>query len=192
MTETCQNNNKLRRPHFAAPKILALLTWIWLAVALPCLSDVARSFHTWLLLGSSWLILAVACIILPLFLHGFLEDRSGRVWWLSAVVPVAVGLTLWFTDIGLSLRFALSKSSLDDYVANANREEMKFFQGSRRVGLFLVDGVEEYESAVFLYTSNGFLNRYGIAYVPSGINPPPRRFLIKNLSGHWYSFGWRF
>jgi hypothetical protein len=121
-----------------------------------------------------------------------LENWSGRAWCLTAVAPIAVGLILWFTDIGFSFRFALSKSALDDYVANANREEMKFWNDPRRVGLFLVDGVEEYEGAVFLYTSNGFLNRYGIAYVPSGQNPPPRRFLIKNLSGPWYTFGWHF
>jgi hypothetical protein len=60
------------------------------------------------------------------------------------------------------------------------------------VGLFLVEGIEEFQGAIFLYTSNGFINRYGIAYVPPGTELPPRRFLIKNLSGNWYSFGWRF
>jgi hypothetical protein len=120
--------------------------------------------------------------------------RGPRIWWLSAAVAGGFGIFLSFTTIGLQLRIALSESALTDYALQVVKNGGEFSHKPRPVGLFFVDGEEQYEGVVFLYTSQSFINREGVAYVPPGVNAPQQipRHRLRPLYGPWYICYWLF
>jgi hypothetical protein len=167
-------------------RILTVLAWLWLAVALPFLTDAGCDMFVALGLAASWAVLGIIwLVLLPV---GW---RTGWAWLLSAGVAGCLGLVFGLTNLGLVLRVALSESSLAGYAAEVQPD---FLHPPQRVGLFLVDGESTYDGIVFLYTSQGFLNREGLAYVPPGTELPAQipRHHLRHLYGPWYWACWRF
>ena len=77
-------------------RVLTVLAWLWLAVALPFLTDAGCNMFIGLGLAASWAVLAIIWLIL--LRVGW---RAGRGWWLSSWVAGGPGLVLAFTDLGL-------------------------------------------------------------------------------------------
>lgn len=172
-------------------KFLAVFAWLWLLAALPFVTDAACEFIASMLLAVTWMILAFAWLCGLLAAPFLFRSASARKWWFSAGLAGILGLLLAFTDVDFMLRVALSERALSAHVASVPPGTQNSIHPNRLVGLFLVDGTEESGGAVFLYTSSGFLDRYGVAYVPDGAIPPSH-LSMKHLFGPWYHFKWRF
>lgn len=184
MTEPAPRSSRRVRLH-------AILTGTWLLVALPFLTDAACNMFVGMALSAAWLVLAVAWLVLPIRPG---VTRDDMVWWACAANAGCLGLVLAFTNIGLIARIALSESSLIAHASHVAADGGDFLHDQQLVGLFLVDGEESYQGVVLMYTSQGFLNREGIAYVPPGTPVPtqiPRRRL-RHLFGCWYTCVWKF
>src|SRR5262249_33980231 len=167
-------------------RVLTVLAFLWLAVALPFLTDAGCNMFVGLGLAASRAVLGIIWLsFLPV---GW---RAGRRWWLSAGGAGCLGLGLGLTHVGLVGRVALSESSLEAYAAEVRPD---FLHPPRRVGLFLVDGESTQAGIVFLYTSQSFLNREGLAYVPPGTELPAQipRHHLRHLYGPWHWACWRF
>lgn len=172
-------------------RVHAILSGIWLLVAVPFLTDVACDMFVGMALSVVWLVLAVFWLVLPSTSPGM--TRRDMAWWACAANAGCLGLVLAFTDIGLITRIALCESSLIAYASEVASDGGELGHDSRRIGLFWVSGEETYQGAVLLYTSQAFLNREGIAYLPPGTSEPtqiPRR--LRHLYGCWYTCVWRF
>lgn len=168
----------------------AVLTWGWLIVALPFVTDAACNIFLVFLFSLAWLALAATWLAFAPSLRRFNGWPDLR-WWLSAGMAGLVGLVLAFTDIGLMARIALCEPALvrhaeDVRTAGGNDA----VHGFRPVGLFLVDGEEYVDGVLFLYTSHGFIDREGIAYFPAEKGKPPNvsRRRMRHLYGSWYWF----
>jgi hypothetical protein len=171
--------------------VLAAMAWLWLLAALPFLTDAACQFPVAGVLAITWMILALAWLCGLLLAQSVLRSSSARRWWLSAGLAGLLGLLLAFTDVGFLLRVAISERALNAYVAAVPAGTTNAIHSIRQVGLFLVDGTEESNGVVVLYTSSSFLDRQGVAFVPEGVIPP-QHLSMKHLFGPWYSFRWRF
>ena len=44
------------------------------------------------------------------------------------------------------------------------------------------------EGAVLLYTNDGFLDRYGLVYLPPGTEPPAHIRNVRRVLGRWHRF----
>ncbi len=172
-------------------RVLAAMTWLWFLAALPFLTDAACNFLMAGVLAISWMILALAWVCALLMRHSLLNSASARRWWLSAGLAGLLGLLLVYTDLGLLLRVALSERELNAYNAAVPSGTRNIIHSNRQVGLFLVDGTEEINGVVVLYTSSSFLDRHGVVFVPDGAIPPSD-LSTRHLFGPWYSFRWRF
>jgi hypothetical protein len=87
---------------------------------------------------------------------------------------------------------ALSRPWLEDYARSVPPGTSESMHDPRWVGLFLVDGTEEHQGAVVLYTSHSWINRHGVMYDPSGAQRPPKFRNVAPLVGDWYRFEWKF
>jgi hypothetical protein len=173
-------------------RILAALAWLWLVVALPFITDAACNIFAAFVLGFAWMALALSWLCV-LFAVPFLSrSSSARLWWASAGLAGLVGLLLAFSDAGLILRVALSERALNAYVATVPPGTKNYSHPNRLVGLFFVDGTEESNGVVALYTSSDFLDRHGIIFVPDGATVPEYLRGLRHLYGKWYSFWWHF
>jgi hypothetical protein len=178
---------------FMAPAVQgrthAALAWLWLLAALPHLTDAACPLPVGLLLFATWVLLAVSWLAVGVFSR----SRTGRLWWLAAGVAGCLGVVLAFTDIGLIARVAVSRPWLDVYARQVTPGTAAAHE-PRWVGLFLVEQTEEEGGVVFLYTSRGFINRNGLAYVPQeeGTVRFGGRRINDRLHGFWHSFEWKF
>src|SRR5262249_20598945 len=162
--------------------ILAALAWLWLIVALPFITDAACDMFVALVLGFTWMALALSWLCglfaVPFISRsssarlifktyfGVTEDEivpflppssSARLWWASAGLAGLLGLLLAFSDAGLILRVALSERKLNAHVAAVPPGTNNSSHPNRLVGLFFVDGTEESNGVVALYTSSDFL-----------------------------------
>jgi hypothetical protein len=167
----------------------AALAWAWLFFALLFLTDVSPGLAG-VVLFFTWYGLAITWLALPLV--GSLDSRAARHWWLTAGVAGCLGLVLAFTDIGLIARVAVCRPSLEAYAARVAPGTSDALHEPRWVGLFRVDGTKEEDGVVVLYTSHGFLDRYGLVFTPSGKEPPPGVRLGRRLIGPWHTFRWKF
>jgi hypothetical protein len=175
-----------------AVRILALFSWLWLLAAIPFLTDATCCFPIALLLGFSWCVLGAAWLCLPLVNRSAFTSRSWRRWYFAAASTGLFGLMLAFTDMGLIARVTLCEAWLNSYVADVPSGTSEFKHETRVVGLFGVDGTEEHEGVVLLYTSTGFLDRQGLAHAPPGSNAPSWVRLDRHLHGDWFHFVWSF
>jgi hypothetical protein len=179
-------------PRSAVPghRALAVWAWVWLVFALPFLTDAACNILVGLLLLGSWAVLALAWLVLGLV--GLPRSLGSRWWWASAVAG-CLGVVLALTDVGLAARVALSRPWLEDYARQVPRDKRNSSHEPRWVGLFRVDGTENQGGAVFLYTGTGYLNRYGVAYIPPDERPRDfDKIRTRPLLGPWESFVWKF
>jgi hypothetical protein len=177
-----------------AVRMLSWLAWLWLVAALPFLTDASCNLFVGFALSGTWLLLAVAWLVMPFSMPAFLLQRAARRRWLAAGFAGSLGLILAFTDVGLMIRIALCEASLSGYAAQIPPNDGNSLHVPQPVGLFLVNGEENYQGIIFLYTSSAFINREGVAYVPPSTLPPsqlPRRRL-RHLYGPWYCFTWKF
>lgn len=196
--------------------ILAALAWLWLVVALPFITDAACNMFATFVLGFTWMVLALSWLCglfaVPFLSRAWLarlilktfdvtEDEivpflfrssPARLWWASAGLASLLGLLLAFSDAGLILRVALSERALNAYVAAVPPGTQNSSHPNRLVGLFLVDGTEESNGVVALYTSKEFIDRHGIIFVPDGATAPGHLWDLRHLHGKWYSFRWHF
>jgi hypothetical protein len=170
------------------PRLAAVAAWLWLAVAIPSLTDAACNFFLWLLLAASGGSLGVAWLALTCAKPSLLRPPAGA-WWLAVPAAGALGVGLLVTDLGLRLRVALCEDSLSRLVAAVKPGEQD--HEPRWVGLFQVQEVHEYQGGVYLFTSQSWLNRHGVAYLPDGAPVEPR-MSVCHLYGPWYSFDWFF
>src|SRR5262249_28856902 len=65
-------------------RLLAILAWAWLLVALPFITDAGCPFVIVLLLAVAWLVLALLWLCLPSCVPGSLGSRTCRRWWLAS------------------------------------------------------------------------------------------------------------
>lgn len=186
-----------RRRVSLAAGALAVLAGIWLSIASPFITDVSCNWLVSAVLLVSWISLACLAIgFVPVYFS--LAPPRPRSWipvhcWLAAVAFLALGLISAVTDLGLILRVKVSEPWLNEYVAQVEAGTSERHEPSRRVGLIFVDETFERQGVILLYSCDcGFLNRCGVAYVPQGARLPGRIGLLRNLSGRWYSFEWRF
>ena len=170
-------------------RVIVVVSWIWLAAAVPFFSDAGISFGLWLLFAGSGVLLAFAWLNLSIFESG-LWQSSTRWWWGSVPIAIALGLFLQITDRDLDLRVSLCEGSLEKYVAGMPVGNSRD-RTSRWVGLFHVEETEQFEGAVYLYTTQGFLDRHGIAFIPPGVQAVGRK-RVQHLHGSWYQFTWHF
>jgi hypothetical protein len=92
----------------------------------------------------------------------------------------------------LILRVALSERALNACVAAVPPGTYNPSHPDRPVGLFFVDGTEESNVVVALYTSSDFLDRQGIIFVPDEAAVPEKFWDLRHLPGKWYRFRWHF
>lgn len=119
------------------------------------------------------------------------ETRRQRGW-LYAPISLLVVVLLASTSWPLRVRFSLSRpmlTSVADEVAAGGDGESSF------VGLYLIDGVERFGTAViFTEQTGGFLfDRGGFAYVPDDPNDPvldgiAPRCVMWLLEDDWYAW----
>jgi hypothetical protein len=171
-------------------RALAVLAWVWLVLALPFLTDVGCNFLVALFLAGTWLLLAVAWLVVGLArLPRHLPSRS---WWLAAAAG-CLGPCLMLTDAGLRARLEVSRPRLEAYAREIPTDTGDCYHEPRWVGLFRLDGTENRGGAVFLYTSHSFLNRHGLAYVPTDDRSRDfSRIRVHPLHGEWCRFDWKF
>jgi hypothetical protein len=181
-----------KSPRLAGVRLLAAFAWVWLLVALPEVTNAAGTFPLDLCLALIWLVLAVAWFILPFVSPGGVRSGPWRRWWLAAGVAGAIGLVFGLTDMGLRARLFLCEAEVAAYVTCVDPGTHEHFEPPESVGLFRVDETEEYGGAVLLYTQGGFIDRYGVAYVPPGAGLPPGTRVERHLYGNWYHFKWKF
>jgi hypothetical protein len=162
---------------------------LWLLAAVPFLTnpgDLAPLLFAaaGLLIGLAWL-----CVLL---IPPHLPRSAGEACrWASVPLAGLLGLAA-VSGPGLMLRVALCERQLTAYVAGVP-PGTGGIHPPKRVGLFSVDETEEYQGIVLLYTDSGFLDRFGVAYVPPG-KGPPQVFKVRfsHLYGPWYRFRWKF
>jgi hypothetical protein len=172
------------------PAWLAALAWLWLLAALPFLTDTACNVFAGLLLLLTWVPLALAWAVEAL---AWRWHAWSRRWLLAAGAALGLGVALAFTDAGLAARAALSRPWLDAYARGVPLNGGESTHETRLVGLFLVDGTENVDGVVFLYTNQGWLDRYGLAYVPSQQEGVPiSHRSTRPLLGRWHAFRWKF
>jgi hypothetical protein len=178
--------------HLAGPRLLAMLAWLWLLVALPFLTDASCVVFVGLALTCGWLGLGVAWLLLPLVARGALSTGARRAWYVAAAAAGVLGLVLAFTDVGLTARVAISDPGLTAYVEEVTSGAGKSPLPPRWVGLFRVNRTLEYDGVVVLFTSQDFIDEQGVAYIPPGKQLPSRFHPVRHLYGHWFWFNWHF
>src|SRR5437870_4905178 len=92
-------------------RVLAWLSWGWLAAAVPFITDASTPFLIGIGLAGSWLLLEVCWLMVP-FVPPGLRYRSDWQWWLAAGTAGALGYLLAVTNVGLMARIAMCESSL--------------------------------------------------------------------------------
>jgi hypothetical protein len=177
------------RPVCDGTRIHALLTWVWLLLALPFLTNTSCDLFIGLPLGCIWLLLGAVWLVIPFAPPTAFYIRAKRNCWLASGFAGLLGLVLAFTDLGLIVRVALSESSLSAYATQVAPRDGDWGHEPRLVGLFLVDGESNEEGIVYLYTGKAFIDRTGLALVPAGGKPSYR---VRHLYGPWYWFYWKF
>ena len=168
-------------------RVLGVLTGGW-SFAVLLLWDAASDPDLFLLLGPAF---GLAWMFL---LFATYKSYSRETIGLAFAVPLAGVLVVaaLVTGADLKLRLWLCETELKQYAANAPVDPPEF-DADKMVGLFLVTGVKKSNSAFCLFGPHGFLNRYGIAYIPVGTGPlPPEIRIQHSIYGDWYTFWWKF
>ena len=177
------------RPRVSTPRVLSIITALWLVAALPYVTNAACDFWPSILLSGSGFLIGSTWLALSVFARWYFQ-RPPVVWWLSVPILLSTGIILAWTDEDLALRVAWSEDSLNRTVTAVRNEPDNDWHG-RRVGTFWVNRVEEYLGGVYLFTSQSFIDCEGIARIPPG-TPVAHRMRVRHLYGEWYAFVWHF
>jgi hypothetical protein len=169
--------------------LVTCASWIWFLFALLYFTDAACPFTAFLALAGSGFLLGVAWFVLTA-VWPHLVRYPACFLWLTVPLVGLLACVLLLTGIGFVLRVALSEGALRECVANTAAAGGPK-GGPSRVGLFQVEEVMVYREGVYFYTTWGFLDRHGVAYLPPGSELAPR-IGVRHLYGRWYSFKWRF
>jgi hypothetical protein len=165
---------------------------LWLLGAIPFFTDAAVNVFVLALFGLSGSVIGVFWLILS-GLNPYLLKPPFRRQWLIVPAAGAIGLGLLFTDYGLMLRIALSQTALHHALeAVPSGADTFVLDEPRRIGLFRVTKITEYDGAKYLFTCTSFINQNGIARIPAGAKLPPSFRRVHHLYRDWYSFEWHF
>jgi hypothetical protein len=175
-------------------RVFAGLSWSWLIIFLPGLTNVGMGFMAeWVFMHACpffailWVIATVA-----MFWDYQLPSRAAVCWWLVANAALILVAVLLITHVGVSIRTRISEPWLDEKVAMAN-QGVQFSREPCTVGLFQVEEIWVHQGAVYFFTGDyGLLDQAGIAFIPNGADPLGRTRVLRHLYGDWYSFVWRF
>jgi hypothetical protein len=174
--------------------ILGIFAGVWLLLAIPLVTDAGIGLEAVILAGFG-LELSVAWAVTGLVFLSRKRTWSSIAWFLSTPFAGLVAICLASHDIGLTMRIALSESSLKQHVAQAPPGICRQISG-KMVGLFLVSEEIECEGTIVLFTaSSGLMNRAGLAYIPEGKRMPPGEYRYRNIRRvykNWYRFEEKF
>jgi hypothetical protein len=171
-------------------KLVIGLTWLWLLLLVPSLTDAYYSFFVFFFIFGGAFTLGIAWIVVSIHRPVLFRSMKNCAWWFSAPLAGVLMLILYAGDWDLQLRVSLCEDELNEYAVSVQpgTDDRTW----RCVGLFSVNRTfMDDKGVVYLYTSTGFLDDYGIAYVPPGCDPPKRRQPM-HLHGRWYWFREKF
>jgi hypothetical protein len=184
-------NEDQKRPSFPREaKWVIGLSWLWLMLLVPPLSDAYYSCFVFMCIFAGGSFLGFAWIMVSFHNPILFRPVKNCALWLSAPLTVLLMAILYAGDWDLQLRVELCEDALNEYAVSVQpgTDDRTW----RRVGLFSVNRTYmDDEGVVYLYTSVGFLDDYGIMYVPPGGEPPKRRQPML-LHGRWYWFKEKF
>jgi len=165
--------------------ICALVSWVWLAIALPTFSDAGFE----VLLGSLLVIGSVLVGVALAVVMGFALARHpvpARGFLVAGTVAVVITQLCWMTDWDFRCRLWLSDASLRRY-AEARRPGSLAREEGGEAGLFSFLWVSSFgDGRVEFVTGYGFKEPHGFDYVPAGARVPPYG---RHVYGPWYTFG---
>lgn len=110
-----------------------------------------------------------------------------RAWLPSAVVPVLVlvAIAVVYSGAAEQVGWRVSKAALEEAAAQcAHRSD------PGRIGVYTIEWMDRSDAGCHFYTSGGFLDPVGFAYLPQGA-PPERRgseTTYQQYDGSWYRF----
>jgi hypothetical protein len=190
-------NRRLIEALARPPRILSILSVLWLAVIVIASSDTGTGLPTFfgfvfgaLGLGVSWAARFWAFLVARRLVAPS-RPATPASW---IVVPICVQAAIVLNFIGqpphnplFQLRFNLSEAALTRHaealVADASHQSLE----PRRIGLFLVARVEARDRQVrFITTSCGVVDSCGLVYSPDA---EPRRWQedrFRHLRGPWW------
>lgn len=172
-------------------RALCLLTWLWLAAAIPLLTNASCGIGIGALIVLSWTVLAIIWLVAAPWTIG---SRKRRQWWLAAGAAGWLGAALTISDVGLRIRLAACESSLHAHGLQVVPNSGDYSSEPQWVGLFRVDNAENRDGILLFHTSQSFIDSEGVAYVPLDATLPPKapRYRFRHLHGQWYRFTWHF
>lgn len=145
--------------------IVAIPTWYALSVPGSYFLLLMLLFYGWLLVGGTWLVLAIAWID---------KARRGALrspWLIGGVAMILASASALALDWPLHVRFQLSRPALDRITAEMAAEAPQMTE-RRTIGLFDAEWLEPFDGGYrFLVRDAGFLDPGGLAYSPNG-EPP--------------------
>lgn len=181
--------------------VLASLSLVWLALALPIYSHpdtdgMAATLHAapaLLLIAPAWLVAAIALVAWS-FRNGPPKNRA-RLTGVALLTPACglLGVILLATDHDMRLRFRLSESQLAREADRVRNSPDGRDNRTRRVGLYRVHHAHtDANGAVHLVTNNTHLfGEAGFIHAPDA---PPERDPISrdqhltHLRGPWHAY----
>src|SRR5262249_6436668 len=169
-------------------RILIGITSLWFAFAVVYLTDAACDFTIFFALLCSGIAIGFVWVIITLLSHRLRTKPSCL--WFSVPLGGAVASVLAVRGAGLALRVYLCDGALGEYVVSVPPEGIRKEQ-AQWIGLFRVEEATVCDGGVYLYTSQSWLNRHGVAHIPIGSKVAPRTS-VQHLYGQWFRFEWRF
>lgn len=173
-------------------RFLLISATVWLFAGAWLTSDGGTSIPD--LLGLEVCAIVIALLWLASAIVRVVRTKSIRGWLNPSVVLIplvlAVGTFITWCELGLSLRFTLSRPQLERYARSVSRSHITSNRRVR-VGLFTVSETEALGNGVVrLITSECMFDDCGLALSPGG--PPPRvgEDSYQRITGDWYHW-WR-
>jgi hypothetical protein len=171
---------------------LAVASAVWMFLMLPCVSDASGGFGccgsfvilTGLPMAVIWVSRTFGTPDLPLRAR-----MKFAAWWVTPFVVLLIASQL-VSDWGFIVRVALSSGELERAATEFGPDE--FQSRPLTIGLFYVHRISSGNGSVAFFTSEGFLDAYGVLHMPPGSTAPPGIAVREHLYGPWYRFYRRF
>ncbi|MFI5719286.1 hypothetical protein [Nocardia sp. NPDC051750] len=136
-------------------------------------------------------LLVLVCVLLGLGVVWLAFAAIGliryRTFLPSVVAPAAVVIAVALVWSGAAQRIAwqVSRGALERAAVACEPRS-----GSSRIGVYTIESVRRAGVGCHFYTTGGFLDRVGFAYLPEGAPPerPAAETTYRHHDGHWYRF----